>query len=162
MKEVLRVFLLEYFNPKRKLKILDLSCGSGKFLNGLRRKGHKIVGADFSRRPIYNIPYVYFDGRDLPFPFRDKSFDLVTCMLSIGQYIGGVKLTKDGVGKLNDVLSEIFRIARKDVFILNRKNHPNRELTEFIFVEWKCKGWVRDRRSDFRRMKWTYAEHKSK
>lgn len=150
-------FLPEYFKPKRRLEVLDLSCGSGSFLNLLRRKGHKIVGADFSRRPIYDIPFVHFDGRDLPFPFKDKSFDLVLCIISIGHYIGGKSLTKDGVGKLNDVLAEFFRIARKTVFITNRKNHPRRKLTESTFMGWECKDWVRDKRSNFRCLKWTYV-----
>jgi ubiquinone/menaquinone biosynthesis C-methylase UbiE len=51
---------------------------------------------------------VYFNASNLPYPFEDKSFDLVSCISSLIYYKVDWNL----------VLDEFFRIARETVLIV--------------------------------------------
>ena len=89
---------------------LDLSCGNGVLLEVLRHYGNAVLGADrahFDFLRSQDVPYVEFDGDRLPYPFGDRSFDLVTCIGSITFY--DVPWA--------EVLSEFCRIARRTVFV---------------------------------------------
>lgn len=73
------------FNPHAHLKILDIGCGAGFLARGLHAAGYDVHGLDFSLPSLRvahqagpNIDYLRGDALHLP--YRDASFDVVTCM----------------------------------------------------------------------------------
>lgn len=104
----------EYSKPK---EVLDFSTGNGVFLEVMRYLGHTIQGTENTISnyvPFHDsqdIPVSYFDASFLPYPFPDKSFDLVSCNHSIIYYKCDWRL----------VLNEFFRIAREVVFLISNK-----------------------------------------
>jgi len=114
---------------------LDVSCGNGVLLEVLRHYGNTIMGAEFEHFDFLEsqgVPYVEFNGNRIPFPFEDKSFDLVTCIGSITFYNT----------PWAEVLAEFCRIARKTVFLAVNRGYildANRELLEtWTMPGWKC------------------------
>jgi SAM-dependent methyltransferase len=61
--------------------VLDVGCGSGRYLVPLVRNGFRVVGADISGQALALLDSQYVrvvaDIQQLPFP--DRSFDAVTC-----------------------------------------------------------------------------------
>jgi len=74
-KNYLRIFRLLKLKPK---SLLDVGCGSGIFVKTLREKGVEAIGIDFSNYAGKQIPdwFIQHDATK-PFPFKDKSFDIV-------------------------------------------------------------------------------------
>ena len=113
---------------------LDLSCGNGVFLEILRHYGNTILGAErehFQFLQAQDIPHVAFDGGRLPYPFDDRSFDLVTCIGAITWY----------EQPWSEVLAEFCRIARRTVFVVVNEGYilnANRPLLK----QWTAPGWT--------------------
>jgi SAM-dependent methyltransferase len=106
--------LIEKFLPEYKAggkSVLDLSCGNGALLEILRHYGNEVAGSEveyFLYLKSQAIPFVRHDCAVFPYPFEDQSFDLVSCIGSISFYRS----------ECAPVLLELFRIARKTVFVL--------------------------------------------
>ena len=74
--------LNRYIKNKKKLKILDAGCGTGKNIEYLQKYG-QVHGLDFSldalefckKRGLMNL----FKGEVENLQFKDNSFDVVTC-----------------------------------------------------------------------------------
>lgn len=85
--------------------VLDVGCGSGRYLLALDRNGYKVVGADLSREALAPLDpqctRVVADVRQLP--FSDRSFDAVTCY-GVLQH-----LARGGRAK---AAAELFRVLR--------------------------------------------------
>ena len=124
---------------------LDLSCGNGVLLEVLRHYGNHVLGADrahFDFLRSQDVPYVEFDGDRLPYPFGDRSFDLVTCIGSITFYAVAWA----------EVLAEFCRIARRTVFVQVNQGwilDENRALLQ----RWTAPGWDCVMRESYR-FKW--------
>ena len=88
--------------------ILDLGCGFGAYGSALAEKGRKCIGCDI------NLDYLRTAASqgltvvnvDSMLPFRDRSFDSVLIFEVI-----------EHVNKIETILAEAFRIARKNVLI---------------------------------------------
>jgi ubiquinone/menaquinone biosynthesis C-methylase UbiE len=85
--------------------VLDVGCGTGRYLVALHRNGFRAVGADLSREALVLLDPRYArvlsDVRQLP--FSDRSFDAVTCYGVLGHLTGtGRKKT----------VGELFRVLR--------------------------------------------------
>ena len=76
--------VIGHFPPRA--RILDVGCGLGREAFPLADLGFDVVGIDISKEVIsqvtqlsaekgYNIPFLAYDGKSLPFP--DDSFDVV-------------------------------------------------------------------------------------
>lgn len=73
-------------------RLLDIGCGTGRHVVGLRGKGREVVGMDLSEHMLdittAKAERAGFDARLVQadmragLPFRDASFDAVTCMFS--------------------------------------------------------------------------------
>ena len=75
----------------KKLKILDVGCGNGVILEILRWYGHDVTGMDYTPgydkgdwlyKPLIEsqgLKCINHSGGDLPYPFKDKEFDLLIC-----------------------------------------------------------------------------------
>jgi ubiquinone/menaquinone biosynthesis C-methylase UbiE len=85
--------------------VLDVGCGSGRYLLALDRNGFRAVGADLSREALAPLDpqcmRVVADAQQLP--FSDRSFDAVTCY-GVLQH-----LTRGGRAK---AVAELFRVLR--------------------------------------------------
>ena len=63
----------------KKQKILDLGCGSGWFVDFLRKKGYNCFGCDINLRG--RKPNKFFKkGSAYKMPFKDNSFDCIVSM----------------------------------------------------------------------------------
>lgn len=119
-KNLITQLLSEYEYSKSK-EVLDFSTGNGVFLEIMRYLGHTIQGTENTSDlyvPFHNsqdIPVSYFDASFPPYPFPDKSFDLVSCNHSLIYYKCDWKA----------VLDEFFRIARETVFLINKGSIDN-------------------------------------
>jgi len=102
-------YLKEYM--KGKGSVLDVACGSGTFLECMRYYGNEIMGTElrrFSYMESQSIPHIKHDCHDMPFPFEDGSYDLVTCQGAFGQLRPFM---------VPDIVGEFFRVASKTVLI---------------------------------------------
>ena len=102
---------VKLFKPKN---ALDVGCGQGCFVAALRKHGVKAEGFDFSKyalehhHPECKKEWLKLHDATKPWPYKDKSFDLVVC-LDFYEHIYEEDLPK--------VLDEMFRVARKWIFL---------------------------------------------
>ena len=107
--ELVEKFLKEYM--KGGGSVLDISCGAGVFLEVMRYYGNQIYGTSidmFEFKDSQDVPHMQLDSNNVPYPFKDKTFDLVTCFGSMKKY---------DEAKMQDIFNEFFRIARKHVLL---------------------------------------------
>jgi SAM-dependent methyltransferase len=100
------------FNPRN---MLDIGCGRGAFTLAARNEGIEAYGFDFSEYAINNLCpgcrrewFRVWDATETPWPYGDKSFDLVVCLDCLEH------LYSEDIPK---VVDEMYRVARKWVFL---------------------------------------------
>ena len=81
---------LEASNLSRNSMILDAGCGAGIVTRGLAKRGHIVIGTDYSYDMLEKATSVCNTDRDLrvkfsqvdveSLPFKDASFDMVVCL----------------------------------------------------------------------------------
>ena len=99
--------------------VLDLGCGFAAYSDALVKEGLQCVGGDINldylrSAPRQSVPVVNVGGK---LPFADKSFDSVLLFEVI-----------EHVSELEAILSEAFRVARRNVLI----TAPNSEDIELM------------------------------
>lgn len=135
-KRYVTLLLFEYMKSKPKY-VLDFSTGNGIFLEIMRYFGHIVQGTDSlicKYTPFHNsqdIPVSYFNASFPPYPFLNKSFDLVSCNHAINFYKCDWNL----------VLDEFFRISRETVFIIVNLGDQWNEKKNIIQNYILPKGW---------------------
>jgi len=146
-------WLVRLFNPKPDSKLLDVSCGEGIFLREISNKVKRIkaFGLDISINAVYiskkkapDSTLVVADGQKIP--FKDKTFDYVSCLGSLEHYID------QDLG-----IREIARVAKDDAsFIIILPNtisldlffhvikHGDKPVEDFQIIERTAtrKEWV--------------------
>ncbi len=103
---------------------LDLACGTGRYVRILRERGAaSVAGLDYSfdmlahgRRLVSDFRIA--QGQFLGLPFRDASFDLITCALAVAYE-----------RNLSDVLAEASRVLRPGGVLVYSDRHPFRTLS---------------------------------
>jgi len=88
--------------------ILDVGCGGGVFVNGAKAVIKSIVAVDRSRSALNYIEVPCALGDISHLPFKDSSFDLVTC-LEVLEHIP--------LANYSLALSELSRISKKYIII---------------------------------------------
>lgn len=113
---------------------LDLSCGNGALLEILRHYGNEVMGVEidyFRYLRSQGIPHIKHDCGVLPYPVKDKSYDLVCCTGAISFYSADCA----------SVMAEIFRIARECVLVIvNRGSYLDQHrdlMTSLIPSGWE-------------------------
>jgi ubiquinone/menaquinone biosynthesis C-methylase UbiE len=98
------------------LRVIDVGCGTGRWMKFAAERGARVFGADSTREMLREVArksgaLVEADGRRLP--FREACADVVLCTLTIGhmQPIAGA-------------LGELARIARPGGRVIVSDFHP--------------------------------------
>lgn len=108
-------FIDNLFNGKP-LKILDVGCGTGHYIEQLIPKNHIVFGNDLAIGMLHKSKQKYLNFIDSHFlslsnieqlPFRNKSFDVVIC-------IGVIEYLPD----TNKALKELYRIVKETGIVI--------------------------------------------
>lgn len=122
--------IYEYLSPKIKGKIvLDLGCGTGKFMQKFYNETTKYYGLDLSNKQL-NIAKMKINSNDVEFiccnaediPLPDNSIDVI-----ISTWVLGTILEID---RRNKVLDEMKRVLKKDGNIYLVENDIGGEFEE--------------------------------
>lgn len=102
-------FMLENLD-KDATSLLDVGCGRGHWLNILKEKTKlELTGCDvFEKIDIEGVKYQ--KGAIEKLPFSDNQFDIVTCHHTI-----------EHIRELNQAISELKRVAKKQLIIVTPK-----------------------------------------
>lgn len=122
-------------------KVLDMACGQGIFAEQLRDKGAFVTGADVAKELIkiaeeksktvqekgtHKVAYHVASAEDL-FMLKDKSFDIVVCILAL-----------QNIEDLQKTIAEATRILTstgKFIFVLNHPSFRNPKQTYWGYNE---------------------------
>jgi len=111
--------LVEVLRPKKSWKFLDVGCGMGGLVLGLRETGYKAFGVEISDFCLKNSPAKKWiiKGNILKLPFKKESFEVVTCF-DVIEYLN--KKEKERA------LNELKRVTRIFLFLETiQKFSPN-------------------------------------
>lgn len=121
--KIVASYLPEYMAGGK--SVLDVSCGAGVFLEIMRYFGNEIHGTCtnmFSMKASQEVPYTRWDSRNLPLPFADESYDLVSCFGSLKQY-GDTRAL---------IFRDLFRMARETVIVDVNSSESKRKFSGFL------------------------------
>ncbi|MGC8718576.1 MAG: class I SAM-dependent methyltransferase [Thermodesulforhabdaceae bacterium] len=119
------------WSPPCPQKVLEIGCGSGRFLQWLDRSGHYVQGVEASRTLLrkarMRLPerIVLWEAFPESLPFEAKSFDTVFFVLSLEYTADVTKATR-----------EAFRVARSSVIVV----YFNAYSPSYWFT--KLSGWL--------------------
>jgi len=104
-------FILNNIDPSAQT-LIDVGSGNGYLLKQIKAKhpNLQLTGFDIKDSDANGDVYKYVKGNIEKMPFADKSFDVVTCSHTVEHLI-----------ELEQCISELVRIARKQVFIVTPK-----------------------------------------
>jgi len=112
--------IISISHPK---SVLDVGCAYGYIVKRLRDKGIYAIGMDISewcsRQRIIPDYYVRHDMRVVPYPFKDKEFDLLYCE--------GV-LEHIGEEYIEGIMKEFERVSERRLLQLSFDWHKNVEI----------------------------------
>ena len=101
-------FILAKIDPDART-LIDLGCGNGFLLKRIKERhpNLELTGFDIKDEDENGDIYSYLKGNIEKLPFPDRSFDVVTCSHTV-----------EHLTQLAQCMSELVRIARKQVFIV--------------------------------------------
>lgn len=137
-------YLQEYVNNSGK-NVIDISCGNGAFLEIFRYYGHNVFGIDIQYDAFLKsqkVSYIMHDCSKIPYPVKDKSYDL---LISTGA-ITFIPLTNGMTW--NDIMNEFSRIAKTTIFVTVNKGKNLTKYCHFL-DEWNVPGWKLDSHKGF-------------
>jgi ubiquinone/menaquinone biosynthesis C-methylase UbiE len=94
------------------MRVLDVACGSGQWLEACTLKGAVVHGVDISLKAISDCRLrmpegQFFSGPAESLPFGDQTFDLITCLGALEHFVDPKR-----------ALQEISRVSKPDAKIL--------------------------------------------
>ncbi len=132
-------------------KILDMACGQGIFAEQLRDKGSFVTGVDIAKELIkiaedksltikekgtHKVAYHVASAEDL-FMLKDKSFDVVVCILAL-----------QNIENLQKTIAEAKRVLVKDGKFIFALNHPSFRNAKQTYWGYNEKDGIQYRRVD--------------
>ncbi len=100
-----RIKLLNKFKKDGRIKILDIGCGSGLFLEEAKREGFDIQGVDFSKDALEakkRLKDDVFIGDFLEVDFSENSYDIITLFYVFEHLLSPREIFK----KINKILKK--------------------------------------------------------
>jgi ubiquinone/menaquinone biosynthesis C-methylase UbiE len=119
---------LESFENKGKLKLLDLGCGTGRFLElakELNYENKNLIGCDYSTSQLEIVKSKGFktiQGELTNLPFENKSFDIIICIAAHHHLLDKEEQLKS--------LNEMKRVLKSNGKILLSNWFPEKEFVE--------------------------------
>ncbi|MBT7238014.1 class I SAM-dependent methyltransferase [Candidatus Woesearchaeota archaeon] len=148
--------LLNKYDKRKNLKILDAGCGTGRMLQSLKNKG-EASGLDISDEAIKfcnNRNLQVKKGTVESLSFKDNSFDLVTSIDVI--YHKWVKSDKKAISEINRVLKkEGTLLIQVAAYNFMHSNHDRAVMTERRYTKKQLKKLLEE--NNFKIKKITYA-----
>lgn len=109
-----RCEMLKELLPVKGNKLLDLATGTGDSALGSIKKGFTIIGVDLSykmlcktKRKLNNAAFFPLTASAYELPFKDESFDAITCAFGIRN----MHETKEALKEINRVLKRGGKVA---------------------------------------------------
>ena len=123
----------------RDAEVLEVSCGEGRILAGLREKGFRVTGTNFGAYPGVPDTLNIHNGVNLleALPFEDKQFDVVIAMEVI-EHIENhrhaiaemARMVRPG-GHLILTFPNVLRVSSRISFLLTGMHKPKRKFIGF-------------------------------
>jgi ubiquinone/menaquinone biosynthesis C-methylase UbiE len=117
--------------------VLDLACGQGFFSRALLEKGAQVTGIDIGKELIasaesvqkgqMNKVHYFVTGADDLFMLKDKSMDIIVCVLAL-----------QNIENIAGTMSEVARVLRKGgkfIFVLNHPAFRNPQASSWGYHE---------------------------
>lgn len=141
----------DFVDLKHNSLILDLGCGAGTYCKLLTKKGHSVIGIDYSfetlkkAKKIIDEEQVHlYQAEIYHLPFKDKTFDEVVC-IGVFQYVAREK----------DAILEIARVLKNGgIFFLGTLNSLG--LNELLTRIWNESLSILGLRNTTKESCWTY------
>lgn len=145
--------IFEEISDDKRLKILDIGCGTGAYDRMLTTMGHEVIGVDFSEYVVQKA-VEKSKGEDIQYlisgvpylPFKESFFDIVVC-IGVLQYIENERAA----------ISEIVRVLKKNggIFILITLNSLSirENIKKTFFFRRKYKEEINERRYNHFKLK---------
>ena len=100
-------WVLDRIDVRQNKTLLDVGCGRGHCIEKFLGLGLDVTGCDVYAKAIAGSKANYVQGNVEHLPFEDCSFDVVTCFHTL-----------EHVRRLSAALSELKRVARKQLFLI--------------------------------------------
>jgi ubiquinone/menaquinone biosynthesis C-methylase UbiE len=100
-------WVLDRIDVRENKTLLDVGCGRGHCIEKFLALGLDVTGSDVYAKPIVGSKANYVQGNVEHLPFADRSFDVVTCFHTL-----------EHVRRLSAALSELKRVARRQLFLI--------------------------------------------
>lgn len=117
--------VLKLLSNKRGL-LLDIGCGTGRYLSTLCQQGFNTIGTDFSlemlritsrKGNLANVPLVNGEGTALP--FKSNAFDFVLCIDMLHHLP-----TSQDRGQLLSEISRVLKAGGETILEIKNKSNP--------------------------------------
>ncbi len=106
-------FVFQYIAQDRNKIILDVGCSESPLPIHMASLGNKVIGLDSRNYPYFHPNLRFTRANVLLLPFKDKSFDLVTCISTL-EHIG-LGFYQDPIEEENadfKAMKEIYRVLK--------------------------------------------------
>ena len=100
-------WVLDRIDVRQNKTLLDVGCGRGHCIEKFLGLGLDVTGCDVYAKPMARSKANYVQGNVEHLPFQDRSFDVVTCFHTL-----------EHVRRLSTALSELKRVAKKQLFLI--------------------------------------------
>jgi len=149
---VLDLLKIKKSRRKSRKKILDVACGKGLFLREARRRNLDVFGIDISKTAIEKakelIEGEFLIGNAERLPYKDNSFDYVTCLGSLEHFIH----PDIGIKEITRVLK---RKGKASIYV------PNLMFIGHIYMAWRYGTMLTEGEQSFSEVFYTYKGWKN-
>ena len=130
-------FLLEHLKPFSNCRVLDMGCGTGRYLRRLPPSAYRITGVDLSKNMLSRARQTFGNRKDISLvqasvtrlPFHPRSFDRIMSGLvidhvgSVGQFFRQLSqvLVVGGRAVIAAVHPDIQRITGSDIEVQSKE-----------------------------------------
>ena len=101
--------LIDYLNPKKNIKIIDIGCGKGRHATHLNKLGFDVTGIDLSKNSISKTKSrdkLNFYVHDMRKTYLKNYFDIATNLLTSFGYFKSEKENQDVINSMSENLKQ--------------------------------------------------------